>query len=136
MCFMTPKRLRWGKASTIWVVVRGPCRKRSRIDRLVLSDKAFHTPSRSSPDTLSPLTGRTCGTVLGDRVQYVLPAGVHPLPVRRVYQAKGAVTKLQVRSSGSLFELQFQVVHCGVGHEHGAAQFEQHGRLDDLHVSP
>ena len=39
MCFMTPKRDKCGKASTSWVVVRGPCRKRSRIARLVLSDK-------------------------------------------------------------------------------------------------
>src|SRR5438477_75378 len=105
MCFITLKRLRCGKASTIWVVVRGPCRNRSRIDRLVLSDKAFHTPSRSSSRTLAPFPGRLRGAILGDSLQDVLPAARHALPVRWVNKADGAVTEVQMRSSGPLFEL-------------------------------
>src|SRR5579859_8028144 len=105
MCFITPKRVRCGKASTIWVVVRGPCRKRSSIDRLVLSDRAFHTPSSSSPGTSAPLRVREGGTILGDSVQHVLPTGVHALPVRRIDQANGAVTEVHAGSSGPLFEL-------------------------------
>src|SRR5690242_2739211 len=105
MCFMTPKRLRWGNASTIWVVVRGPCRRRSRIDRLVLSDKAFHTSSRSSAGTSAPLPGCALRAILGDAVQDVLPAGADTLPVRRINEADGAMTEIQVSSSGPLFEL-------------------------------
>ncbi len=41
-----------------------------------------------------------------------------------------------MRSSGPLFQLHFDVVQRRVGHEHGAAQFQQHRRLDHLHVSP
>src|SRR6476619_8533821 len=107
MCFMTPKRLRCGKASTSCVVVRGPCRKRSRIDRLVLSDKAFHTPSSSSPGTLAPLRVGARGTILRDSVQDVLPAGGHTLPVRRVNEADGAVMEVHMGSPGPLFELHF-----------------------------
>src|SRR5947207_14808955 len=136
MCFMTPKRLRCGKASTIWVVVRGPCRKRSRIDRLVLSDKAFHTPSSSSSTTLAPFPVRARGAILGDCVQNVLPAGAHTLPVRRVNKTDGAVTEVYMGSSGPLFELQFDMVQRRVRHEQRAAQLQQHGRLDHLHVSP
>src|SRR5260221_10583353 len=122
MCFMTPKRLRCGMASTICVVVRGPCRKRSRIDRLVLSDKAFHAPSRSSSGPLAPLPGRARGTILGDAVQDVLPAGGDTLPVRRVNEADGAVTEVQMRSSGPLFELHFDVVQRRVRHKQGTAK--------------
>ena len=39
-------------------------------------------------------------------------------------------------SSGPLFELHFDMVQRRVRHEHGAAQFQQHRRLDHLHVSP
>ena len=39
-------------------------------------------------------------------------------------------------SAGPLFELHFDMVQRRVGHEHGAAQFQQHRRLDHLHVSP
>src|SRR5690349_11045817 len=111
MCFMTPKRLRCGNASTIWVVVRGPCRRRSRIDRLVLSDKAFHTSSRSSPGTLAPLAARARGAILGDSVQDVLPAGADTLPVGRINEADGAMTEIHMSSSGPLFELHFDMVH-------------------------
>src|SRR5450755_5070262 len=126
MCFMTPKRLRCGNASTIWVVVRGPCRKRSRIDRLVLSDKAFHTPSRSSSGTSAPLRVGVRGTILGDSLQNVFPAAGHALPVSGINKAEGAVSEFHMRSSGPLFEFNFEVVERRVGHEHGAAQFQQH----------
>src|ERR1700730_14723326 len=118
MCFMTPKRLKCGKASTSWVVVRGPCRRRSRIDRLVLSDKAFHTPSSSSPGTLTPLPVRARGAIPGDSVQNVLPAGGHARPMHRINEAHGAVTEVQTGSSGPLFELHFYMVQRRVGHEH------------------
>src|SRR5690242_371756 len=136
MCFMTPKRLRCGNASTIWVVVRGRCRRRSRIDRLVLSDKAFHTSSRSSPGTLAPLARGARGAILSDSVKDVLPAGADALAVRRINEADGAMTKIQMRSSGPLLELHFDMVHRRVRHEHRTAQFQQHGRLDHLHMSP
>src|SRR3982750_4113577 len=113
ICFMTPNRLRCGKAPTISVVVREPCRKRSRIDRLVPSDKAFHTPSSSSSGTLFPLPARVRGTVLGGAVQEVLPAGGHTLPVRRVDKADRAVPEVHMRSSGALFQLHFKVIHGG-----------------------
>src|SRR4051794_36536641 len=110
MCFMTPKRLRWGKAWTISVVVRGPCRKRSRIDRLVLSDRAFHTPSSSSSGTLLPLPVRVGGAILRDSVQNVLPAGRDTLAIFRVNQADCTMTEIHMRSAGPLFQLHFQMV--------------------------
>lgn len=45
---MTPNLVKAGKCSTISEVVRGPLRKRSRIDRRVGSDSAFQTGSKSS----------------------------------------------------------------------------------------
>src|SRR5580700_9529095 len=110
MCFITPNRLRCGKASTIWVVVRGPCRSRSRIDRLVLSDKAFHTPSSSSSGTLAPWRAGGRGAIPSDSVQHVLPAGGHTLPVFRVDEAERAVTEVHMGASGPLFELHFDMV--------------------------
>src|SRR5947209_19223123 len=117
MCFMTPKRLRCGEASTISVVVRGPCRKRSRIARLVLSDRAFHTPSSSSSGTLAPLLTRARDAILGDSVQDVFPATAHTFPVRRVNEADRTVTEVQMGSSGPLFELHVDMVQCRIRHE-------------------
>ena len=37
-------------------------------------------------------------------------------------------------SSGPLFELHFDMVQRRVRHKHGGAQFQQHGRLNHLHV--
>src|SRR5947209_19624595 len=102
MCFITPKRLRCGNASTISVVVRGPCRNRSKSDRLVLSDSAFHTPSSSSTATLARLRVGARGAILGDSVQHVPPAGGHALPVPRIDQADRAMTEVHMRSSRPL----------------------------------
>src|ERR1700722_9428111 len=101
MCFITPKRLRCGKASTISVVVRGPFRRRAKIARLVLSDSAFHTPSSSSAGTLAPL--RVLGAILGASVQHLLPAAAHALPVCRIDEADGAVTEVHMGCSRPLF---------------------------------
>src|SRR5690349_9148592 len=136
MCFITPKRLRCGKASTIWVVVRGPCRKRSRIARLVLSDNAFHTLSSSSSGTLTPLRADLHRAILGDFFQHVLPTGGHTLSMRGIDKPYGAMTKIHVGTCSALFELHFNVIQRRVGHEQGAAQFKQDGRLDNLHVPP
>jgi hypothetical protein len=66
----------------------------------------------------------------------MLPAACHTLPVCGVNEADGAVTEVHLRSSRPLFELHFEVVQRRVGHEHGAAQFQQRRGLDHLHVSP
>src|SRR5262249_8552750 len=122
MCFITPKRVRCGKAPTISVVVRGPCRNRSRMDRLVLSDKAFHTASSSSSGTLAPLA---CGdgTVLGDSLQHQLPAVGYALPVRRLNEANGAMAEFNMGSAGLLFEFYLDMVQGGVRHEQRSTQF-------------
>ena len=41
-----------------------------------------------------------------------------------------------MRSSRPLFEFHFDVVQRRIRHEQRAAQFQQHGRLDHLHVPP
>src|ERR1700761_6586906 len=127
MCFITPKRLRCGKASTICVVVRGPCRNKSRIERRVMSDNAFHTASSSSVDTSPPLCLCLRGAILGDSLQHVPPASADTLTVRRIDETDGAVTEVHMGSSRPLFEPHLNVVQCRVRHEHWAAQFHQYG---------
>src|SRR5947209_6271868 len=117
MCFMTPNRLRCGKASTIWVVVRGPRLKRSRIARLVLSDNAFHTGSSSSASTLAPLPLRLRGAIFSDSIQHVFPAGTHAFFVSRIDEADRAMTEVHMGSSWALFELHFDMVQRRVGHK-------------------
>ena len=90
MCFITPNRLRCGKASTIWVVDRGPFRNKSRIERRVLSDNAFHTASSSSSGRLAPFPDRIRRAILGDSIQRVLPASDY-LPMRLIDEADRAM---------------------------------------------
>src|SRR5205823_14874259 len=61
---------------------------------------------------------------------------IYALPVRRIDQADRAMTEVHMRSSRPLFEFHFDMVQRRVRHEQRAAQFQQHGRLDHLDVSP
>src|SRR4051794_37860279 len=118
MCFMMPKRVRWGNVSTISVVVRGPSRSRSRIARLVLSERAFHTGSSSSPGTLASLSRGLRGGILRDAFEDEVPAFAHVLAVRRVNHTNGVMAEIHVRAAGALFELELHVIDGRVGHEH------------------
>src|SRR3954471_12820048 len=87
-CFITPKRLRRGKARTTSVVGRGPERSRSRMARRVGSASAFHTGSN-----LSELL-RGAGTLL-DRLlhlaEQVAPSGGDALAMLGIDHAERAV---------------------------------------------
>ena len=135
---MTPKRVRCGKAPTISVVVRGPWRSRSRIARRVWSERPstrrpVHRPyqpivwSDSSPAVRAVLL---CSG------QDVPPSAAYVLPVHGVHKPMARGAQLDAAAAGGRFELHFKMMVGRIGHEHRAAQFQQRGRLDHLHVAP
>src|ERR1051325_4407114 len=134
MCFITPKRVRRGNASTISVVVLGPLRRRSRIARRVASESAFQTSSRSLGIPLH------CPSSLRQILPYVLqdvaPSGAHTLFVRGIEQPDRPMTKRELRAPGNLVEFYFHVIDRRIRHEQRAAQFQQNRGLDYLHMPP
>lgn len=71
-----------------------------------------------------------------DAAEAVLPAFGHAVAVFGRDEAHGAVDEGEAGAGGFGFEAVLDVVVCGVGHGHGAAEFEEGGGFDDLHVAP
>src|SRR5690242_15493116 len=66
----------------------------------------------------------------------MLPARADILAVRFLQQTDRAVAQRYLSPARDLIQLDLHMVECGIRHEHGTAQFQQYGRLDDLHVAP
>src|SRR5258708_5525206 len=111
-CFITPKRVKRGNASTTSVVVRGPSRNRSSIARRVGSESAFHTGSSLS----MPVTGAGTRLLAGflELLKHVVPARADALAVLRIDHAYRAMAERDFRSAGGLLHFHFQVVQCWV----------------------
>src|SRR5260370_6548145 len=134
-CFITPKRLNCEKRSTISVVVRGRSRRTSRIVRRVGSESAFHTWSRLS--SLPAAISRTpLLAVLSYSFQHVTPASANTFAMLRIDHPDGTMPQGNPAAAGNRFDLDFHVIVGRIGHEHRPAQFQQGGRLDDLHEPP
>src|ERR1700722_6141495 len=108
-CFITPKRVRWGNDSTISVVVvPGRSRRKSRIPRLVGSDNAFHTGSRSSAGLAANFI--TLFAVLLNSVEDVIPAAGNTFTVLGIDHADGAVPQRDSAASRSRLDFHFHMI--------------------------
>src|SRR5215469_6202831 len=133
-CFITPNRVKCGNVSTTSVVVRGPCRRRSRIARRVGSESAFQTASNSSG--IPMCAGMWSGAVLRDLVQHVFPSCANALAMFRIDHANRAMTKRDLAASRGLLDFYLQMIRGRIGHEHRPTEFQQLWRLDHLYETP
>src|SRR5262245_55809823 len=134
-CFITPKRVKCGNASTISVVVRGRSRRKSRIARRVGSESAFQTGSSLS-GTPAARSGTPLLAVFLQPGKHVAPALAYSFAVLGIDHAATAVTESDFLTFSRRLDLDFHLVGRGIGHEHRPAQCEQRGMFDHLHKSP
>jgi len=125
MCFMMPKRLRCGKASTILVVVRALGARGENRAAGVIGQGFPHTVELVVGH-LGALRAGARGTVLDDALQDLLPAAGDTLPVSGVNEADGAVAEVDMRSPGALL--------CRIHARGGARTRAGHRALLGIHL--
>src|SRR5262249_43349998 len=92
------------------------------------------------PHRVELVLGRKCNhallAVLFHQIERVLPPCGHALAMLRIDHSDGAMPQCYPRASGSLLDLDLQMVGRRIRHEHRSTQLKQHRRLDYLHESP